>query len=139
MSPEDALHLRLDATSAVPLYAQIVDQVRALVASRALRRGDQLPSVRDLAASTQVNRNTAAKAYQILESEGVIETRQGHGCFVADAVPRWSKEERQRRIERSLDRTLVEAFHLEIPFEELVAIMERRARDFFKRQHPARK
>src|SRR3989442_15664499 len=118
------MELRLDPSSAVPIYAQIVEQVRSLVASRALRAGDQLPSVRDLAASIRVNRNTAAKAYQLLETEGVVETRQGHGCFITDAVPRWSREERTRRIERSLDRALVEALHLEIPFEELSAFLE---------------
>ena len=134
------MELRLDPASAVPIYAQIVEQVRLLVASRALRPGDQLPSVRDLAASIRVNRNTAAKAYQLLEAEGVIETRQGHGCFIAEAATRWSREERARRIELSLDRTLVEAYHLEIPFEELPAILERRVRHFFRRQQtPARK
>jgi GntR family transcriptional regulator len=138
--PEAFMELRLDPASAVPIYAQIVEQVRSLVASRALRPGDQLPSVRDLAASIRVNRNTAAKAYQLLEAEGVIETRQGHGCFIANAVTRWSREERGRRVEQSLDRALVEAYHLEIPFEELPAILERRVRNFFRRQQtPARK
>ena len=126
------MELRIDASSSVPIYAQIVEQVRALVAARSLRRGDQLPSVRELAARIRVNRNTAAKAYQILEAEGVIETRQGHGCFIAAAVPRWSKDERLRRVETSLDRALVEAFHLEIPFEELPSILERRAKLFTK-------
>ena len=134
------MELRLDAASTVPIYAQIVEQVRALVAARALRPGDQLPSVRDLAVSIRVNRNTASKAYQLLEAEGVVETRHGHGCFVANAVPKWTKDERLRRIERSIDRALVEAFHLEIPLEELPAILERRSRVFFKRQQqPARK
>ena len=133
------MELRLDPSSAVPIYAQIVDQVRSLVASRALRAGDQLPSVRDLAASVRVNRNTAAKAYQLLEMEGVIETRQGHGCFVTHTVPRWSREERARRIERSLDRALIEAFHLEIPFEDLPALLDRRIRQFQRGRQPARK
>lgn len=131
------MELRLDASSAVPIYAQIVEQVKALVASRGLRAGDQLPSIRELAASVRVNRNTAAKAYQLLESEGVVETRQGHGCFIAETPPRWSREERMRRIERSVDRALVEAFHLEIPFEELAAMLERRARRFSRRQNPS--
>ena len=81
--------------------AQIVDQVRALVATRALRPGDKLPSVRELAAGLRVNRNTAAKAYQALEADGVVETRAGQGCFIADGGPRWSRAERYRRIEAS--------------------------------------
>ena len=61
------MDLRLDPASAVPLYAQVVQQVRSLIASRVLRAGDRLPSVRELAVSARINRNTAAKAYQALE------------------------------------------------------------------------
>jgi GntR family transcriptional regulator len=127
------VELKLDPASSVPIYAQVVDQVRALVASRALRAGDQLPSVRELAASLRVNRNTAAKAYQMLESDGVIETRQGQGCFIADGVPRWSRSERYRRIESILDRALVEASHLGIPFNELPGLVEKRVQAFESR------
>lgn len=133
------MELRIDPASAVPVYAQIVEQVRSLVASRALRAGDQLPSVRDLAATLRVNRNTASKAYQALEAEGVIETRAGHGCFVADGHPRWSREERVERVERALDRALVEAFHVEIPFDDVPPILERRIRAFARRHTPSRK
>lgn len=128
------MDLRIDPTSAVPIYAQICEQVELLVASRALRAGDQLPSVRDLAARLRVNRNTAAKAYQILESNGVIETRAGHGCFVANGAPRWSHEERVRRLEQTLDRAVVEAVHLEVPFTEIPPLLERRIRFFSRRQ-----
>ncbi|HXI03630.1 MAG TPA: GntR family transcriptional regulator [Candidatus Saccharimonadales bacterium] len=134
------MELKLDPASSVPIYAQVVDQVRALVASRALRAGDQLPSVRELAASLRVNRNTAAKAYQMLESDGVIETRQGQGCFIAEGVPRWSRSERYRRIESILDRALVEASHLGIPFNELPGLVEKRVQAFESRSaKPARK
>ena len=127
------MDLQLDPASAVPIYAQIVDQIRALVATRALRPGDRLPSVRELAAGLRVNRNTAAKAYQALESDGVVETRAGQGCFVADGGPRWSRAERYRRMDRSVDRTLVEAHHLEIPMEELPDIVDRRIKNFSHR------
>lgn len=124
------MELRIDPSSALPIYAQVVDQIRSLVASRALRPGDQLPSVRDLAVRLRVNRNTAAKAYQILEADGVIETRAGQGSFVADGVPRWSKEERYRRVEKSLDHSIVEARHLDVPLEELPDVLGRRIRVF---------
>jgi GntR family transcriptional regulator len=127
------MDLQLDPASAVPIYAQIVEQVRALVATRALRPGDKLPSVRELAAGLRVNRNTAAKAYHALESDGVVETRAGQGCFIADGGPRWSRAERYRRIDRSVDRTLVEAHHLEIPLEELPDIVGRRIENFSQR------
>jgi len=123
------MDLRLDPASAVPIYAQIVDQFRALVGSRALRSGDRLPSVRELAAALRVNRNTAAKAYQVLESEGLIETRAGQGCFIADGGPRWSRAERYRRLEHSVERTLVEARQLEIPFAEVNRVVARKIRE----------
>ena len=124
------MELRIDAASAVPMYAQVVEQVRTLVALRALRPGDKLPSVRELAAQVRINRNTAAKAYQLLEAMGVLETRAGQGTFVAEGVPPWSQDERLRRLKHCLNRALVEAFHLEIPFEEVVKITERLVRDF---------
>jgi len=124
------VELRIDPASAVPMYAQVVEQVRTLVALRALRSGDKLPSVRELAVQVRINRNTAAKAYQLLETMGVLETKAGQGTFVADGVPPWSQDERLRRLEHSLNRSLVEAFHLEIPFDEVLKITERLVRDF---------
>ncbi|HEX9700384.1 MAG TPA: GntR family transcriptional regulator [Acidobacteriota bacterium] len=124
------MELRIDPSSAVPVYAQVVEQVRTLVALRALRPGDRLPSVRELAAQVRINRNTAAKAYQLLEAMGVLATRAGQGTFVADGVPPWSRDERLRRFEHSLNRALVEAYHLEIPFDEVLEITERLVRDF---------
>ena len=128
------MDLQLDPASSVPIYAQIVDQVRALVATRAFRPGDKLPSVRELAASLRVNRNTAAKAYQALEADGIVETRAGQGCFVADGGPRWSRAERYRRIDLSIDRTLVEAHHLEIPLQEVPGIVDRRIKKFSREE-----
>ena len=124
------MDLRIDAASAVPIYAQVVDQIKALVATRALRVGDPMPSVRELASTLRINRNTAAKAYQILEAEGVLETRAGQGSFVGQEGPRWSRQERMNRLERSLDRSLVEAYHLEIPFEQVPSVLDRRIGSF---------
>jgi len=124
------MELRIDLALAVPVYAQVVEQVRMLIALRALRPGDKLPSVRGLAAQVRIKRNTAAKAYQLLEAAGVLETRAGQGTFVADGVPPWSRDERLRRFEHSINRALVEAYHLEIPFDEVLKITERLARGF---------
>jgi GntR family transcriptional regulator len=129
------MDLKLDPSSSVPLYAQVISRIRSLVASRALRAGDQLPSIRDLAASLRINRNTAAKAYEALEADGVIEMRQGHGCFVTGrGVAAWSKEERMRRLEKAIDQALVEAYHLGVPFEEIPALVRRRVERFRKEE-----
>src|SRR5215216_4463538 len=77
-----AMNLQLNFKSGKPVYLQIVDQVKAAAASGALRSGEPLPSIRPLAEELRVNRNTIAKAYAELESQGVIETIAGKGCFV---------------------------------------------------------
>jgi len=68
----------------VPIYLQLVEQVKHAIEIGALRAGDQLPSIRPLAEELVINANTVAKAYRELESEGVIELRQGAGAFVAE-------------------------------------------------------
>ena len=70
----------------VPIYLQLVEQVKHAIEIGALRPGDQLPSIRPLAEELVINANTVAKAYRELESEGVIELRQGAGAFVADTA-----------------------------------------------------
>ena len=76
------MRLQLNFKSGKPVYLQIVDQVKAAAASGALRPGEPLPSIRPLAEELRVNRNTVAKAYAELESQGVIETFAGKGCFL---------------------------------------------------------
>jgi GntR family transcriptional regulator len=130
------VHLVIDPASPVPIYAQVVEQIRSLVATRAARPGDRLPTVRDLAASLRINRNTAAKAYQLLEAEGVVASRPGQGTFIIGTGSRWSLAERIRRFEHSLDRALVEAYHMEIPFETIPTILQERIEALFR--HPVR-
>lgn len=124
------MDLLLDPASAVPIYAQVVEQIRRLVAAGGLNTGDKLLSVRDLAASLRINRNTAAKAYQLLETDGVLESRAGQGTFIATSGSRWSTEERLRRVASSLDQALVEAYHLEIPLTDLPTILRQRIEAF---------
>ena len=81
--------LVIDDVSPVPVYAQLCEQLMAAVARGSLRRGEQLPSVRDVSAELGINPNTVNRAYAELERDGVVETRRGRGTFVA-AVPRVS-------------------------------------------------
>jgi GntR family transcriptional regulator len=88
----------LDLHTGVPVYRQIVDQVRGAVAAAALAAGDQLPTVRQLAVDLEVNPNTVVRAYRELEYDGLIETHQGTGTFVShQKIPR-AEEERQRQL-----------------------------------------
>ena len=77
------LLLRPNPTTGVPIYLQLIEQVKHAVATGALRSGDQLPGIRPLAEELVINPNTVAKAYRELEHEGVIELRHGAGAFIA--------------------------------------------------------
>jgi GntR family transcriptional regulator len=81
------MRLELDFRSKVPIYAQLVEQVGNLVATGVLKPGDQLPTVRQLAADLRVNFNTIARAYRMLDEAGVISTQQGRGTFLLERLP----------------------------------------------------
>ena len=114
----------IDPSSGVPIYRQIVDQVRHAVAGGTLRPGDRLPPVRELAIELAVNPNTIARAYQDLERAGVIETSRGKGTFVAMRTARMTGQERAERIVPVLDSLIAEAYLLGISDEELVRLLE---------------
>ena len=96
--------LKVDATLPVPIWSQIEDGVRHLVASGALKPGDPLPSVRELAREQRINPNTAAKAYQRLVDAGVLETRRGEGTFVAERPPALPAGEKDRVLREAASR-----------------------------------
>ena len=86
--------LKPNPSSGVPIYLQLMEQVKHAIETGALRPGEQLPSIRPLAEELVVNPNTVAKAYRELEHDGVIELRQGAGAFVSDKAPTQQDAER---------------------------------------------
>ena len=88
----------IDLHSGVPVYRQLIDQVRGGMASGALSGGDQLPTVRQLAVDLQINPNTVMRAYRELELGGVLETHQGTGTFIANKKIERSSAERDRQL-----------------------------------------
>jgi len=90
--------LRVDPAEAAPLWSQIEDGVRRLVASGGLTAGAALPSVRDLARDLRVNPATVSKAYQRLTDAGVLEVRRGDGTYVSTTAPSVSRGERSRAL-----------------------------------------
>ncbi|MEE8412887.1 MAG: GntR family transcriptional regulator [Acidobacteriota bacterium] len=126
--------IEIDPASPVPLYLQIADQMRRLIAMGALKPGDKAPTVRELAATTRVNRNTAARAIQHLEAEGVVRTRVGQGTFVENRSPKIDRDRRDRTIDETIDRLLVEAHTLGLPLEELGWRLSRRIEEFRRRR-----
>jgi DNA-binding transcriptional regulator YhcF (GntR family) len=89
---------RLDLASGVPVYRQIIDQVMSGMAAGALKAGQQLPTVRQLAVDLAVNPNTVVRAYRELEIRGVLETQQGTGTFLSQQKVKRDDAERQRRL-----------------------------------------
>lgn len=126
---------RIDFQSGVPVYLQIVQQVKAAAATGLIRPGDPLPSVRAMAEDLRINRNTVARAYAELESESVIETRQGSGCFLKDggASP-LRKSVRSGRLAEALDAVIIQTHHLQISDTELQSLLIERLEAFHLRQ-----
>ena len=125
--------LRVNYKSGKPVYLQIVDQVKLAVASGALRGGDALPGIRPLAESLRVNRNTIAKAYTELESQGVIETNAGKGCFVRNGGSPYRKDARLELLRHEIDAAVVQAHHLQVGKADFLKLAEARF-DAFQHQ-----
>src|ERR1700685_568567 len=90
--------LKLDLRSGVPVYRQIIDQVRGGVAAGTLTAGDQLPTVRQLAVDLAINPNTVLRAYRELELGGILETHQGTGTFISNKKVVKNSAERERQL-----------------------------------------
>jgi GntR family transcriptional regulator len=88
----------LDMHSGVPVYRQLIDQVRGGIASGQLTKGDQLPTVRQLAVDLEINPNTVVRAYRELELGGLLETHQGTGTFISAQKLKGSDAERGRQL-----------------------------------------
>ena len=97
-SRNGAFQFRLDLHSGVPVYRQLIDQVRSGVASGSLVAGDQLPTVRQLAVDLAINPNTVMRAYRELELGGFLETHQGTGTFISDKKPEKNTAGRERQL-----------------------------------------
>jgi GntR family transcriptional regulator len=118
------LHFQIDAHSGVPVYRQLMDQMKYYVASGTLVSGDQLPSIRELAQSLTLNPATIVKAYNELAHEQVIELRQGKGAFVAAQANLLSERERDRALRRIARQLAVEASQMGTDLDQALRIVE---------------
>jgi GntR family transcriptional regulator len=124
------MQFRIDPTSRLPIYRQLVGQLREAVARGRLQPEARLPSVRELSRVLVVNPNTVARVYTELEREGVLNTRPGLGVFVARPKAELTKRVRKERLLELLDRFLTEAVHLGFSSEDLLACVTERVRQF---------
>ena len=118
----------LDLHSGVPVYRQIIDQVVGGMATGALRGGDQLPTVRQLAVDLSVNPNTVIRAYRELEIKGMLETQQGTGTFISHKKVEHNDAERQRKLTQIASECLSRAGAAGYTVEELIGQLKALAR-----------
>jgi GntR family transcriptional regulator len=123
------LHLQLDPHSGVPVYRQMMDQVKYYIASGALQPGDQLPSIRELAQKLSVNPTTVVKAYNELQHGDVIEMRHGKGVFVTERSVRMSDREREKALRRLARQLAVEAAQMKAAAPIVLRIVEEEMTD----------
>jgi GntR family transcriptional regulator len=113
------MFMKIETIDGVPIYLQIAREIKHSIAVGALRPGEQIPSVREIALHITVNPNTVAKAYRELEAQGIVETRRGTGTFVAKEGFALSQAEKRRTVGGLIDRVLDEARHLRLDEDEV--------------------
>jgi GntR family transcriptional regulator len=119
-SSSTSFRLRLDLQSGVPVYRQIIDQVRGGIASNSLAVGDQLPTVRQLAVDLAINPNTVVRAYRELELGGLLETHQGTGTFISAQKMKGGNAERERQLTQIITDAVARAGAAGFTVEELI-------------------
>ena len=121
------MDITINLADGVPIYRQILNQVKYLVASGLLQPGEELPPIRTLALQLKVTPNTIVKAYGELEASGVIQKRQGSGTFVSEGRPQQvALRERRRVIEQRIDALLAEAHQLNFTADDILRMVRER-------------
>ena len=127
------LRIQITTGGKVPIYRQVVDQIRSAIGAGSLGIGDPLPSVRALATELIVNPNTIAKAYSALVNDGVIESQRGRGYFVIQRRDIFTKKERNLRLSEALGPFLAEAVTLGFDETEIIAEIKKHFSKLAKR------
>lgn len=120
------MQIHISANDGIPIYLQIVNQIKYLVASGRLAPGEELLPMRVLAQKLLINPNTVARAYRELESAGIVEKHRTAGTYVSDQKSPLARSERVKIISERLDALLAEARQMDISFEEVVKLAQQR-------------
>jgi GntR family transcriptional regulator len=118
------MELRVNFSSGVPIYLQLMEQIKHAVDTGAIRGGEQLPTIRKIAEELAMNPNTAAKAYRELEREGVIEVRHGSGAYVAEPKTSSARAATIRRAGEVLRQAIEKGIALGLSESELRRVFE---------------
>jgi GntR family transcriptional regulator len=120
------VQIHVSANDGVPIYLQIVNQVKYLLAAGRLEPGQEVPPIRALAEQLLVNPNTVARAYLELERAGIVTKRHGSGTYIADTGSPLARRERLKILTERADALLAEASHLNIGLDEVVSLLRHR-------------
>jgi GntR family transcriptional regulator len=120
------MQIHISANDGVPVYLQIVNQVKYLVASGRLAVGEELPSIRVLATQLVINPNTVARAYRELEQAGIVEKRSTAGTYVSAAGSPLARRERMKILTERVDALLAEARQMNVDTDEIVNLIRQR-------------
>jgi len=114
--------IKINLNSSVPIYAQIIEQIKRNIALGLLKPGDKLPSVREMSANLLINPNTIVKIYTELERESIIYTKKGIGSFVSEFTPKLIAPRRKKIICEMIEKAFIESAHLGMSGEEFKKI-----------------
>jgi GntR family transcriptional regulator len=120
------VQIHISSSDGVPIYLQIVNQVKYLVASGRLAPGEELPPIRVLAEQLLVNPNTVARAYRELENAGVVTKRRTAGTYVSERGSPLDRRERLRILTERVDALVAEARQMDVPIDEVLKLIRRR-------------
>jgi GntR family transcriptional regulator len=121
------VQIHIATNDGLPIYLQIVNQIKYAVASGRLAPGDELPPIRVLAERLLINPNTVARAYRELETVGIVEKRRTAGTYVSDQGSPLARRERIKILSERIDALLAEARQMDIGFDDLVKLIEQRS------------
>lgn len=133
------LKIEIDFRSGIPIYIQIMDQVKHMIATDQLKPGDQLPTVRQLAADLRVNFNTVARSYKLLDEAGVISTQHGRGTYILDLPSEENGEQmRHEDLMRLTRQYLYEVYRLGYSPTEVREVFEAKLKYWQEHDEPLR-
>ena len=120
------VQIHINTHDGVPIYLQVVNQIKYLVAAGRLSAGEELPAIRTLAEKLIVNPNTIARAYRELEHAGIVEKRRTAGTFVTDQGSPLARRERLKILTERIDQLLAESGQLDVSLDEIIKLLNQR-------------
>ncbi len=120
------MQIHITTSDGVPIYQQVVNQIKFLIASGRLMTGDELPPIRVLAAQLLINPNTVARAYRELETAGIVEKRRTAGTYVSEQGSPLARRERVKILAERIDTLLAEAIHMGVSIDDVMKLVQQR-------------